>query len=175
MNGIKIELRKSLPPKDALNDLLSQHYKLAVQRMRDLGFEIDPAAPRSAMAEFWKNADDYLPPKGCLVVARNSSGAIVGCAMMKRFDDQTGEIKRVFVTDDTRGTGTGRKLTETCEKTARSMGLKRLIADSLTSNVEMRGLLPKLGFVALDTPIESSSYKDQPMLRPHLHYFTKDI
>lgn len=39
----------------------------------------------------------------------------------------------------------------------------------------MRDLYPKLGFVELDTPVETTTYKDQPMLRPHLHYFAKDL
>jgi RimJ/RimL family protein N-acetyltransferase len=55
------------------------------------------------------------------------------------------------------------------------MGLKRLIADTLTPNVEMRGLYPKMGFVEVDGPIETITYIDQPMFRRHLHYFVKDI
>ena len=55
------------------------------------------------------------------------------------------------------------------------MGLKRLVADTLTPSIEMRDLYPKLGFVELDTPIETTGYKDHPMQRPHLHYFAKDL
>ena len=55
------------------------------------------------------------------------------------------------------------------------MGLKRLVADSLTPNVEMRSLYPKLGFLVLDEPMETTTYTDQPMLRPHLHYFLKEL
>ncbi len=175
MNGIEIAQCQSLPPKDELNGILSQYYDLIVQRMRGIGFDIDPAAPQSALAEFWENSDDYLPPNGCLVVARKSTGEIVGCGMMKCLDDQTGELKRVFVVEAARGTGTGRALIVARENVARDMGLKRLVADTLTSNIEMRTLYPKLGFVELDTPIETTTYKDQPMLRPHLHYFAKAI
>jgi len=175
MTENKIELCRDLPPRDELNGILLQYYDLIVQRMRGMGFDIDLAAPQSALAEFWTNSDDYLPPKGCLVVARNGSGEIVGCGMMKRLDQDTGELKRVFVTEDARGTGTGRALIEARENAARSMGLKRLIADTLTPNVEMRDLYPKLGFVELDEPIETTTYKDQPMLRPHLHYFSKEL
>lgn len=175
MNSIEIEFCRSLPPRDELNGILSQHYELAVLRMRDMGFEMDPAAPRSALAEFWTNSDDYLPPKGCLFVARKTTGEIVGCGMMKRLDEQTGEPKRIFVTEDARGTGTGKALIDACENAARSMGLKRLIADSLTASVEMRDLFPKRGYVELGDPIETSTYKDQPMLRPHLHYFAKEL
>lgn len=175
MNDIEIEFCRRLPPKDALNDILSQYYELIVVRMREMGFDIDPAAPRSALAEFWANSDDYLPPKGCLFVARNSTGKIVGCGMLKCLDQQTGELKRVFVTESARGTGAGRALIEAREQAARNMGLKRLVADTLTPNVEMRNLYPKLGFVELDEPIETTTYKDQPMLRPYLHYFSKEL
>lgn len=175
MRGIEIELCTTLPPRAELDGILSQYYELAVQRMRGMGFEIDLAAPQSALAEFWANSDDYLPPNGCLVVARKNTGEIVGCGMLKRLDQHTGELKRVFVTEDARGTGTGRALIEARENAARNMGLTRLVADTLTPNVEMRDLYPKLGFVELDEPIETTTYKDQPMLRPHLHYFAKDL
>lgn len=95
--------------------------------------------------------------------------------MLKCLDQQTGELKRVFVTESARGTGAGRALIEAREQAARNMGLKRLVADTLTPNVEMRNLYPKLGFVELDEPIETTTYKDQPMLRPYLHYFSKEL
>ncbi|MCM5570457.1 GNAT family N-acetyltransferase [Burkholderiaceae bacterium FT117] len=175
MKNIDIVLCDRLPPRDELNDILAQYYELIVQRMRAMGFEIDLAAPQSALAEFWANSSDYLPPNGCLVVARDDAGRIVGCGMLKRLDQDTGELKRVFVTDLARGTGTGRRLIEAREAAARKMGLKRLVADTLTPNVEMRSLYPKLGFVEVKGPIETTTYIDQPMLRPYLHYFTKDI
>ena len=175
MAAFEIEVCTSLPPKEELNGILAQYYALIVQRMQQMGFEIDPAAPQSALAEFWAHSEDYLPPNGCLVLARNPSAEIIGCGMMKRFDAQTGELKRVFVTDAARGTGAGRALIKAREQVARDMGLKRLIADTLTPNVEMRDLYPKLGFVELDEPIETTTYLDQPMLRPHLHYFEKAL
>ncbi|WP_298848245.1 GNAT family N-acetyltransferase [uncultured Ruegeria sp.] len=164
-----------MPPISELNVILEQYYALIAQRMQDMGFELDSAAPQSALAEFWANTDSYMPPNGCLIVARQRDGEMVGCGMMKRFDQQTGELKRVFVTEKARGTGTGRALIQAREQAARDMGLKRLIADTLTPNVEMRSLYPKLGFVELDTPIKTTTYLEQPMLRPYLHYFQKDL
>jgi GNAT superfamily N-acetyltransferase len=175
MQDIEIVRCDSLPPKHELNAILGQYYELIIHRMRDMGFELDAAAPESALAEFWANADDYLPPKGCLVVARNAAGHVVGCGMMKRLDQDTGELKRVFVTEAARGTGTGRRLIKARLDAARQMGLKRLVADTLTPNVEMRDLYPKLGFTEVDEPIETTTYIDQPTLRPYLHYFTMEI
>ena len=39
----------------------------------------------------------------------------------------------------------------------------------------MQSLYPKLGFVEVSEPIETTSYLDQPMLRPYLHYFVMDL
>lgn len=174
-SSISIEVCQSLPSKDALNRILAEYYALIVQRMRDMGFDIPAAAPETALAEFWAQSNEYLPPNGCLVIARAADGDIVGCGMMKRFDDETGELKRVYVTKSARGTGTGRALIEARERVAREMGLKRLVADTLTPNIEMRTLYPKLGFVELETPIETTTYKDQSMLREQMHFFEKRL
>lgn len=173
--NIKIILCETLPDKEELNGILKQYYNLVVRRMQGMGFAIDPEAPKSALAEFWAHSDDYLPPNGCLVVARDTDDQIVGCGMLKRLDQETGELKRVFVTEQARGTGTGRALIQARESAALNMGLKRLVADTLTPNVEMRDLYPKLGFVEVTEPIETTTYNDQPMLRPHMHYFVKMI
>ncbi|MEM6408280.1 MAG: GNAT family N-acetyltransferase [Pseudomonadota bacterium] len=173
--AVEIELCKTLPDQAGLNSLLSQYYRTIVTRMAEIGFDVPAEAPESALAEFWSNAKNYLPPSGCLVVARVPDGELVGCGMLKKLDPDTGELKRLFVQDKMRGTGTGKKLVEAREKAAKDMGLTRLVADTLTSNIEMRSLYPKLGFRQVEGPIETTTYQDQPMLRPHLHYFEKDI
>jgi len=95
--------------------------------------------------------------------------------MMKRLDQETGELKRDYVAANARGTGIGRRLLQARVDAARQMGLKRLIADTLPPNVEMRNLYPKLGFVEVDGPVETTTYIDQPMLRPYMRYLIMDI
>ena len=173
--SITVTTCETLPDREVLNTILGQYYALIVRRMTEMGFEIRPEAPQSALAEFWANAGDYLPPEGCLVIATDAAGQTVGCGMLKKLDAETGELKRVYVTEAARGTGTGRRIIELREAVARQMGLKRLVADTLTPNVEMRSLYPKLGFREVFEPIETTTYLDQPMLRDHLHYFVKDL
>ena len=86
--------------------------------------------------------------------------------MLKSLDAHTGELKRPFVTDGTRGTGTGKALVEIRIEAAKQTGLKRLIVDALTVSVEMRNLYPKLGFTEVPELPESSTFKDQPILHP---------
>lgn len=175
MGPIEIVTCQEVPPRAALDDILGQYYQTVVGRMQAMGFAIDAATPESALAEFWENVSDYLPPNGCLLLAKDQDALIVGCGMLKRLDATTGELKRVFVSDAVRGTGTGRRLIERREQVARKMGLTRLVADTLTPNVEMRSLYPKLGFVELAEPIETTTYLDQPKLRPYMHFFSKDL
>jgi len=47
-----------LPDQDELNGILSQYYALIVERMTAMGFDIHPAAPQSALAEFWAHSED---------------------------------------------------------------------------------------------------------------------
>lgn len=175
MQEISVELCQTLPPKQALNNVLNQYYTLIVERMTAVGLTIDPAAPQSALAEFWANSNAYMPPTGRLAIATTPEGTLVGCGMLKTLDHQTGELKRDFVTAAARGTGTGRALLQARIDAARQMGMTRLVADTLTPNVEMRSLYPKLGFRELDTVIETTTYQDQPMLRPHMHFFEMDL
>lgn len=175
MSTIDIIACDTPPEREELNGLLAQYYGVLMTRMAGMGLEMDRAAPESAMAEFWENIHDYLPPTGCLVLARDENGKLVGCGMLKSLDDETGELKRLYVDGSCRGTGTGRRLIEARIDAARRMGLKRLVVDTLTISVEMRSLYPKLGFIESGEPIDTTTHVDQPSLRPHLHYFTCDI
>ena len=175
LTDFQIETCESLPPKEELSAILSAYYETIVQRMAAMGHVVPPEAPASAAAEFWDNASDYLPPLGCLLLARAGNGEVIGCAMMKRFDATTGEMKRMYVSPVARGAGLGRALVEQREAVAKSMGLIRVVADTLTSNVEMQRLYARLGFEKLEAPLETATYRDQPMLRPHLHFYAKDI
>lgn len=78
MTDIEIVFCPILPPKDELDSILSQYYDLIVRRMREMGFDIDPAAPESALAEFWANSDDYLPPKAVWLLRANTQERLWG-------------------------------------------------------------------------------------------------
>lgn len=174
-DSLRIVLCDAAPPRDALDPVLRAYYALIVTRMAGMGFALDPAAPESALAEFWADPGAYLPPRGCLALAETPGGEILGVGMLKRLDDATGELKRLYVMDRARGSGAGRGLVEARIAAARRMGLARVVADTLTPNVEMRALYARMGFREVAEPIETTTYKDQPMLRPHLHYFVMDL
>ena len=169
---IDIAVCPHLPAREEIELILLRYYETVVRRMRDEGIDVPDSAPQSALAELWGHLDGYMPPEGCIVLARQSDGMVAGIGMLKRLDPTTGELKRLYVTEAARGTGAGRKLVEARIAFARRAGLRRLVADTLRTNVEMRSLYAKLGFVESETPIETTTHRDQPMLRPYLHYFT---
>jgi GNAT superfamily N-acetyltransferase len=67
---------------------------------------------------------DLGPPRGAWVVAY-LDGRPVGCAGLKAVDDETAEIRRVFLDGSVRGRGIGRQLLREVEAHARRLGYRR--------------------------------------------------
>jgi GNAT superfamily N-acetyltransferase len=64
------------------------------------------------------------PPRGAWIVAYLGERPI-GCAGLKAVDDETAEIRRVFLESSARGRGVGRRLLEEVETHARRLGYRR--------------------------------------------------
>ncbi len=71
------------------------------------------------------DAAEMAPPAGVFVLAR-LDGEAIGCGGLKRIDEATGEIKRVWTAPKARGMGVARRMLRTLEAAAREMGLMRL-------------------------------------------------
>lgn len=92
----------------------------------------------------------YSPPRGRLLVA-GPSRAAVGCIALRPLagDDPavpTGEIKRLYVKPDARGTGLGLRLVETLLHEARVIGYRELKLDTLDRMTDARRMYERLGF-----------------------------
>ena len=73
--------------------------------------------------------EDVEPPAGRWVVAYRRAKP-VGCAALKRLDEHTAEIKRVYVAPEARGTGVARAILERLEQIAQDVGYTRLRMDT---------------------------------------------
>ena len=92
---------------------------------------------------------EYAPPTGAFLIARDNDG-LLGCIGLRRFDADTGEIKRLYVVPAARGRGVGRRLAEAAVDAGRKLGYRRLLLDTLPSMNPARSLYLSLGFKPTD-------------------------
>jgi GNAT superfamily N-acetyltransferase len=85
--------------------------------MRDLYTGLDLQGPDMPKA----GPDELNPPKGAFLVGYDDRVATC-CGGIKRLDDETCEIKRMYVIPDARGRGVARILLEALEQQARELG-----------------------------------------------------
>ncbi len=87
----------------------------------------------------------YAPPRGRLLVVGEMDDAF-GCIALRPINDDTGEVKRLFVREGHRGENWGRRLAEALVDEARAIGYRQLKLDTLESMRAARALYAALGF-----------------------------
>lgn len=87
----------------------------------------------------------YVPPHGALFIARINDET-AGCVALRRIDEQTGEMKRLYVRPAFRSWGLGRYLIGETIRAARRAGYTMLRLDTLPSMAAAQGLYRSLGF-----------------------------
>jgi len=87
----------------------------------------------------------YAPPGGALLIARDGDSA-AGCVALRRIDPGTGEIKRMYVREQHRGSGLGRRLAVAVIEEARKRQYARVVLDTLPKLAPAIALYRDLGF-----------------------------
>lgn len=110
----------------------------------------------------------YAAPLGALLLAlRPPAGpaprAALGCVALRPTPQAgVGELKRLYVSDEARGTGAGRRLAAEAVRRARRAGYSELVLDTLPTMTAAIGLYRALGFVPTrpyyDTPIAETLF-----------------
>ncbi len=88
---------------------------------------------------------DYAPPGGVLLIARDGQ-APAGCVALRRLDAGTGEMKRMYVRQQYRGSGLGRQLAVAVIGEARRRNYARIVLDTLPKLAPAIALYRDLGF-----------------------------
>ena len=92
----------------------------------------------------------YSPPGGRLLLAvedgSENPGGAVGCVALRRLEQDTCEMKRLYVRPEFRGKGAARTLVEGLIGEARSIGYHRMVLDTLPSMEAAHKLYRTLGF-----------------------------
>lgn len=124
--------------------------------------------------EKWAAILESLPrvhsaPEGAILVAR-IEGEVVGCVMMQRIDNDTCEMKRMFVGPVGRGLGLGRRLAEGIVKEAAKLGYTTMRLDTGRNHEEALSLYRSLGFREI-----SPYYEAPPELGDHLIFMEAPV
>jgi len=94
-------------------------------------------------------AEMVAPGAGTFVIAR-ADGVAIGCGALRRRDEETVEVKRMFVEPEVRGRGVARQILEHLETAARAMGARRLVLETGIYQDEAIGLYRSVGFSPID-------------------------
>jgi len=98
-----------------------------------------------------------------ILTAREAEG-IAGCIALRRVDDQTCEMKRLYIRPHFRGRGIGRRLVQAIIDVARARGYARMRLDTLPSMGDAMRLYESFGFVDIPpyryNPVEGTRYME---------------
>jgi putative acetyltransferase len=93
--------------------------------------------------------EHLAPGLGAFLIAR-LEGDAVGCGAVRRLDEKTVEVKRMYVDPLVRGRGVAKKILERLEVEARAMGASRLVLETGIFQDEAIGLYRRVGFSVID-------------------------
>lgn len=101
---------------------------------------------------------DLVAPTGRFLVAREG-GRPVGCIGLRLLDERTAELTRMFVLEESRGRGAGKRLLAAVERTASELGMRAMRLDTRSDLVEARKLYSSNGYVEIE-PYSDALYAD---------------
>jgi len=142
-----VEVRVEAPDSPVARRCLKEYYRELAERF-ETGF--DPASGNPVRDE------EVTPPAGFFAVAW-LEGCPVGCGALRRADETTGEIKRMWTARSARGQGVARRVLQTLEAMARASGLKRLRLDTNRTLKEAQALYRQEGYLEI-APFNAEPY-----------------
>jgi GNAT superfamily N-acetyltransferase len=113
-----------------------------IQALND---ELSAAYPEPGATHFSLSPEEVTGSRGVFLII-HQGGVPVGCGAVRRVDQVTGELKRMYVAPAARGKGLGRRLIEALEAEARSLGMRRLILETGIRQAAAQALYRSRGF-----------------------------
>ncbi|MEP6690844.1 MAG: GNAT family N-acetyltransferase [Gemmatimonadaceae bacterium] len=113
-----------------------------------LDAELSALYPEPGATHFRLDTSEVAEGQGAFLVATLDDKPI-GCGAIRRIDERTGEIKRMYVRPAARGRGVGRDLLRALETEARALGLTRVALETGARQLEALALYQHAGFAPI--------------------------
>ena len=149
-----VEFSVAAPDDVPAREALSAYLRELAERFPE-GFDVEAALDEAPV--------DFSAPRGRFVVGRVAD-AVVACGAVRFLDDDTGELKRMWVRRDARGRGIGAALLASLELEVHRAHRRRVVLDTHDVLVEAQGLYASHGYREVD------AYNDNPHAA---HWFEK--
>lgn len=120
------------------NELKKEVFRFTSECFAGLGKSFEPCGRHS----FYNDIDEYFECFWCLV----DEDKVKGTVAITRLDDNTAELKALYVDSSLRGSGWGYKLLDKAVSFARESGFSRVVLDSMSQYKDAARLYRRYGF-----------------------------
>jgi len=120
----------------------------ATRLIAALNAELQAAFPEPGANHFSLSSSQVQVGDGAFVVAYLDEVA-VGCGAVRRLDEATAELKRMFVDPSVRGQRIGRAIVEALEGEARRLGITRVVLETGTRLAPAIKLYESMGYTSI--------------------------
>jgi putative acetyltransferase len=125
--------------------------------LQEYGLKPDPAATDADLADI---ESSYFKRDGTFLVLEEEDGSVVGAYGLYPLDDQTCELRKMYLHKAHRGKGLGKLLLEDALARARQLGFEKMVLETASVLKEAIALYKSYGFAEY-TPDHMSSRCDQ--------------
>jgi GNAT superfamily N-acetyltransferase len=120
----------------------------AARMIAALNDELSALYPETGANHFRLDTEEVLEGRGAFLLAVRR-GRPVGCGAIRRLDEHTAEIKRMYVAPEARGAGVGRAVLRALEGEARQLGVTRIVLETGERQLRALALYESSGFVQI--------------------------
>ena len=166
----EIRLAATAADYDAFGEVCRAYFAWCRARYRDMPWFVDEVfGQQSFDAELKALAAKYGPPAGRTMIAVRE-GQVIAAGAHQKLADGVCELKRLYVTDQARGLGLGRKLTDALTTSARADGFTLMRLDTAHLLKEAIAMYDSMGFTRI------APYRDYPAhLMPYLVFMERPL
>jgi putative acetyltransferase len=145
---------------DARRNLVVERASPSLPDARELIAELDDYLNRLYAADrnYLLDVEALCAPEVAFFVAR-LDGEVAACGALRRLDDSSAELKRMYVRPAFRGQGLGRAMLLALESHARSSGVRRLVLETGVDQPEALALYERHQYARC---ARYGEYRDDP-------------